>query len=140
MQAPWIPGLTASAIARFMSGTPFTIHDSTFDLNRNGILVDPLPPGTYSGRGENAITVENTGGRNGAVGPGFAQLDLRMAYRVRPGPGRTVDFYGEVFNATNRANFNNPTGDRRSGNFLIPTSLRGGGFPRQFQVGARFGF
>lgn len=140
VEAPWIPGLITSAIVRFMSGTPFTIHDSTFDLNRNGILVDPLPPGTYSGRGQNAITVENTGGRNGAVGPGFAQLDLRMAYRVRLGQGRTVDFYGEAFNATNRANFNNPTGDRRSGNFLTPTSLRGGGFPRQVQVGARFGF
>ena len=133
-------GLNASAILRFLSGTPFTIQDSTFDVDRNGILVDPLPPGTYSGQGENGITVDNDGGRNGARGPGFAQLDLRMSYRVRPGQGRTVDFYAEVFNATNRANFNNPTGDRRSGNFLIPTSLRGGGFPRQFQLGARFGF
>ncbi|MBI1875277.1 MAG: TonB-dependent receptor [Acidobacteria bacterium] len=140
VQAPWIPGLTASAIARFMSGTPFTIHDSTFDLNRNGILVDPLPSGTYSGTGANAITVENKGGRNGAYGPGFAQLDLRVVYRVRPRQGRAVDFYTEVFNATNRANFNNPTGDRRSGSFLIPTALRGGGFPRQFQVGVRLGF
>ena len=140
VETPGIRGLNASAILRFLSGTPFTIQDSTFDVDRNGILVDPLPPGTYSGQGENGITVDNDGGRNGARGPGFAQLDLRMSYRVRPGQGRTVDFYAEVFNATNRANFNNPTGDRRSGNFLIPTSLRGGGFPRQFQLGARFGF
>lgn len=140
VEAPRIPGLNFSAIARFMSGTPFTINDSTFDVDRNGVLVDPLPPGTYRGQGENGITVENNGGRNGAVGPGFAQLDLRMAYRVRPRQGRTVDFYAEVFNTTNRANFSNPTGDLRSGNFLIPTSLRGGGFPRQFQIGARFGF
>ena len=140
VEAPWIPGLNTSAIVRFLSGTPFTIFDSSFDVDRNGILVDPLAPGTYSGQGENGITVDNDGGRNGAVGPGFAQLDLRMSYRVRPGQGRTFDFYGELFNLTNRVNFNNPTGDRRSGNFLIPTSLRGGGFPRQFQVGARFGF
>jgi hypothetical protein len=123
-----------------MSGTPFTIHNSTFDVNQNGVLLDPLPPGTYSGKGENGITVENKGGRNGAYGPDFAQLDLRVAYRARLAEGRTVDFYGEVFNVTNRANFNNPTGDKRSGNFLVPTSLRGGGFPRQVQFGARLGF
>jgi hypothetical protein len=39
-----------------------------------------------------------------------------------------------------RANFDNPTGDMRSGQFLVPTTLRGGGFPRQFQLGLRFGF
>jgi outer membrane receptor protein involved in Fe transport len=140
METPWIPGFNASAIVRWMSGTPFTIHDSTFDLNQNGTLLDPLPPGTYSGMGENGIAVENKGGRNGAYGPDFAQVDLRMAYRARLVEARTLDFYAEVFNVTNRANFNNPTGDQRSGNFLIPTSLRGGGFPRQFQFGARLGF
>jgi hypothetical protein len=140
VEVPWIPGLNGGATARFMSGSPFTIHNSNVDVNRNGIAVDPLPAGTYSGQGENAITVENKGGRNGAYGPGFAQLDLRMAYRVRPAQGRTIDFYAEVINATNRANFDNPTGDQRSGNFLVPTALRGGGFPRQLQVGARLGF
>jgi outer membrane receptor protein involved in Fe transport len=140
VDVPWIPGMTAAATARFMSGSPFTIFDSTFDLDQNGILVDPLPSGSYSGTGQNAMTVENDGGRNGAYGPGFAQLDIRLGYRLRPGPARTLDLFAEVFNATNRANFNNPTGDRRSGNFLIPTSLRGGGFPRQLQLGARLGF
>jgi len=53
--------------------------------------------------------------------------------------GRTVDFFFEVFNVTNRANFSNPSGDQRQ-NFLIATSLAGGGFPRQFQIGARLGF
>jgi hypothetical protein len=43
-------------------------------------------------------------------------------------------------NVMNRANFDNPTGDQRSGQFLVPTTLRGGGFPRQFQLGARVGF
>lgn len=140
IEVPWIPGLTGAATARFMSGSPFTIYDSTFDLDQNGILIDPLPSGTYSGTGQNAMTEESEGGRNGAVGPGFAQLDVRLGYRLRPGTGRTLDFFAEVFNATNRANFNNPSGDLRSGNFLIPTSLRGGGFPRQLQLGARFGF
>jgi outer membrane receptor protein involved in Fe transport len=139
-ELPWIPGLTAGAIARFMSGQPFTIHNTNVDANRNGIAQDPLPAGTYSGTGANAITVENEGGRNGAYGPGFAQLDLRGGYRVRAGGARTLDIFVEVFNATNRANFSNPSGDLRLGNFLVPTSLQGGGFPRQLQFGARFGF
>ncbi|MGQ0734066.1 MAG: TonB-dependent receptor domain-containing protein, partial [Acidobacteriota bacterium] len=140
VEVPGTRGLMASVIARVMSGTPFTVHDTTFDVDRNGVLFDPLPTGTYSGRGANAITVENKGGRNGAVGPGFAQLDLRVTYRVRLANSRTIDVYGDMLNATNRANFNNPTGDRRSGNFLVPTSLRGGGFPRQLQFGGRLGF
>jgi hypothetical protein len=40
----------------------------------------------------------------------------------------------------NEANFANPSGDMRLGTFLVATSLAGGGFPRQFQVGARVGF
>ncbi len=140
MELPWIPGLTLSAISRFMSGQPFTIHNSNIDANRNGIALDPVEAGTYSGQGLNAITVENSGGRNGAYGPAFAQLDLRGGYRLRPGQGRTLDFFVEVFNATNEANFANPTGDMRSANFLIPTALLGGGFPRQLQFGTRLGF
>jgi hypothetical protein len=54
--------------------------------------------------------------------------------------GRTVDFFAEVFNVTNEPNFANPSGDMRLTTFLVPTTLAGGGFPRQFQIGARFGF
>jgi Carboxypeptidase regulatory-like domain/TonB dependent receptor/TonB-dependent Receptor Plug Domain len=139
-EIPWVPGLTLATITRFMSGQPLTIHNTNVDANRNGVGLDPLPAGTYSGQGQNAITVENKGGRNGAYGPGFAQLDMRAGYRLRPGAGRTLDLFLEVFNLTNEANFANPTGDMRSANFLIPTSLLGGGFPRQLQVGMRLGF
>lgn len=140
LDLPQLKGVTLSATARIMSGSPFSMFESTFDTDRNGVLMDPLPAGTYSGAGENGITVENEGGRNGAYGPGFMQIDLRSGYRIRMGPNRTVDLFAEVFNLTNRANFNNPSGDMRSGNFLVPTALRGGGFPRQLQLGARLGF
>jgi hypothetical protein len=139
VEVPWIKGLTAGAVGRFATGTPFTIHNSNVDVNRNNIAEDPIAPGTYSGTGLNAITVENAGGRNGAYGPGSAQVDLRAGYRLRPSQGRSVDFFFEVFNVTNRPNFANPTGDQRL-TFLVPTALAGGGFPRQFQIGARFGF
>ena len=49
------------------------------------MLIDLLPAGTYTGTGENAITVENDGRRNGAYGPGFMQLDVRAGYRIRFG-------------------------------------------------------
>jgi hypothetical protein len=92
-----------------MSSEPFTIHDTTFDLDQNNIGLDPLPAGTYNplpAAGEFVIRdVENKGGRNGARGPGFMQLDLRTTYRIRLGGRRSLDVYGEIFNVTNHANF-----------------------------------
>lgn len=105
-----------------------------------GILFDPLPAGSYSGKGANAMTVDNKGGRNGAYGPGFAQFDTRIGWRFRPGAGRTLDLSADLINVTNRANFVNPTGDQRLTNFLLLTTLYGGGQPRQAQVGIRIGF
>jgi hypothetical protein len=140
VEVPRTTGLTVSALFRVMSGRPFTIFDSNVDEDRNGILVDPLPPGTYSGVGLNAITVDNKGGRNGAYGPNYMQLDMRVGYRVRLNGGRTLDIFAEGFNVTNRSNFTNPAGDRRLPNFLDNNALVGGGFPRQMQIGTRLGF
>jgi hypothetical protein len=140
IEVPRVKGLTAGAVARFLTGQPFTIHNSNVDVNRNNIGVDPIAPGTYSGTGLNAITVENAGGRNGAYGPGSAQVDLRAGYKLRPAQGRSLEFFFEMFNVTNEPNFANPGGDQRLGTFLVPTALAGGGFPRQFQIGARYGF
>jgi hypothetical protein len=136
-----IPGLTAGGVVRMATGTSFTIHNSNIDANMNNVLVDPLPAGTYSGTGQNAMTFENAGGRNGAYGPGTLQVDVRAGYKLRMAQSKTIDFFFEVFNLTNEPNFANPSGDVRSGaTFLVPTSLAGGGFPRQFQIGARYGF
>jgi len=137
---PYTKGLNISTVVRYLSGTPFTIQDTTVDPDRNGILVDPLPRGTYSGRtSRNAITVKNEGGRNGARGPDFFQADLRLGYQFRFGP-MSLDLYGDVFNVTNRANFDVPSGNLSSANFLVLTDLRSGGVPRTFQLGARLGF
>ena len=133
-------GAGKSSLLRIMSGRPFSLIDSNTDADRNGILLDPLPAGTYSGTGANSITVENEGGRNGAYGPNYAQMDVRVGYRIRAGGARTVDVFAEVFNVLNRANFTNPSGDRRLPTFLVVNALLAGGFPRQAQIGARFGF
>src|SRR6266487_2563199 len=107
---------------------------------RCGNSFDPLPAGTYSGVGNTAMTLKNKGGRNGAYGPDYAQLDARLGYRVRAGGARTLDLFAEAFNLTNRSNYTNPPADKRLQTFLVLNGLLAGGFPRQMQLGARLGF
>jgi outer membrane receptor protein involved in Fe transport len=147
-RVPRTGGLTVSGIARALSGLPFTIIDSSTDPDRNGILFDSLPAGTYSGTGRNAMAVAYKGGRNGAYGPGFFQLDLRAGYRLVTDGSRTLDVFGELFNVSDRAAFDNPVtavlghpaADRRLMDFLVLRSLRPGSIPRTGQIGVRFGF
>jgi len=136
-------GITLSSTIRYMSGAPFTIFDSNIDADRNGELNDPLPAGTYSGTGLNAMTdVENNGGRNGAVGPDYFQVDVRAGWRRRLGGERSLEVFLDIFNAANRVNWGNPSGDRRlTATFLQLRELRGGsGFPRQANFGMRLAF
>lgn len=137
---PRTGGLTVSWVARALSGSPFTLIDSTTDPDRNGVFQEPLDTGSYSGEGPDAITVDFESERNGARGPAFFQLDMRFGYRLRLGERRTLDVFGEAYNLTDRANFANPTGNRRSRNFLVRTDLRDGAVPRTGQIGIRFGF
>jgi len=135
-------GASIAGVLRYMSGAPFTLFDSGIDADRNGELDDPLPAGTYSGTAPNAMTnVSNDGGRNGAYGPDYVQVDLRAGWRRRIAR-ETLDLFVEGYNITNRTNFDNPTADRRLiASFLVPTTLRGGsGFPRQAQFGVRYSF
>jgi hypothetical protein len=140
-QVPRTGGLRVSTVIRALSGPPLTIQDTSSDPDQNGILFDPLPAGTYSGTGRNAFTVENDGGRNGGRGARFFQMDVRLGYQFRLGE-RRIEVFGEMFNLTNRANFDAPvaTGDRRLTTFLTYTALRPGGIPRTGQIGARFVF
>jgi hypothetical protein len=147
MDIPKTGGATMATAVRYMSGAPFTLFDSGIDADQNGELNDPLPAGTYSGTAPNAMAnVRYKGGRNGAYGPDYFQVDLRTGWR-RPIAKGTLELFVEVYNITNRANFENPTNtgagaDRRlSATFLVPTQLRGGsGFPRQAQFGVRYVF
>jgi hypothetical protein len=90
-EIPKTGGATLSATARYMSGAPFTIYDSSIDADRNGELVDPVPAGTYSGPSSNRDAMQNVtyaGGRNGAVGPDYFQLDLAPAGGAESGATR----------------------------------------------------
>ena len=57
-----------------------------------------------------------------------------------------VEFFVDVYNITNRTNFENPVNaaagaDRRlTTTFLVPTLRGGSGFPSQAQLGVRYTF
>ena len=107
---PRTGGLKLSAVYSARSGTPFTLVDTTFDADRNGITANEyLPAGSYSGTGgEDAYDVDYEGGRNGARGPNYQRLDLRAGYRIRLGGGRTIDAFLDIFNADRRAELRQP--------------------------------
>jgi hypothetical protein len=137
VEVPRTGGLRVSGISRYTSGAAFTIADSSTDANRNGILTDPLPAGTYSGTGPNAITVTSKGGINGARLPNTFQLDVRVGYRFRAGGNRTLEAYADILNSTDFVAFGGISGDRRLAEFLRPTSA---GAARALQIGARYAF
>lgn len=142
-EIPKAKGTTVSATMRYMSGAPFTIFNSNVDVDQNGELTDPLLAGTYSGTAPESLqNVDSQGGRNGAIGPDYFQLDLRAGWRGRIGNTQALELFLDIFNVTNRANFDNPSGDQRvASTFLVLTNLRGGsGFPRQAQIGVRYSF
>jgi hypothetical protein len=86
--------------------------------------------------------VSEIGAFNAAVpfgidGPSFFGFDVSIRYNFDLGGTRSVGLFWDIFNLANRTNYNNPTGNRSSGNFLIYDSAT---FPRQMQLGARFMF
>jgi hypothetical protein len=138
---PRTGGLSVSWIARALSGTPFSLFNNTIDPDRNGVQAESLAAGSYSGVGADAYTVDDyTSERNGARGPGFFKLDLRLGYQLHFG-SRRVDLFGEIFNVTNRTNFANPSGNEAvATDFLVLTGLSTSTNPRLLQLGARFVF
>jgi hypothetical protein len=145
-EIPKTRGATLATTVRYMSGAPFTIYNSAIDVNRNGELDDPVAAGTYSGTGTNALqNVDFDGKRNGARGPDYFQADVRAGWRHRIQGEKVLELFLDVYNITNRANFDNPVVANRDmrtpTTFLVLTNLYGGGgFPRQAQIGARFAF
>ena len=139
-------GLNVSSAIRYMSGAPFTIYNSAIDVNRNGELDDPVPAGTYSGSAPNSMQdVAFDGRRNGARGPDYFQIDVRTGWHRRIQGQKTLEVYLDIFNITNRANYEMPILANRdmrvSSSFLVLTNLYGGGgFPRQAQTGIRLVF
>jgi hypothetical protein len=108
VEVPRTRGLIVSSGVTYQSGTPFTITDSTLDPDRNGQFQEPLPAGTYTGPASKAeaFTVDYDGGFRGARGPSLFLLNMRTGYRFKLPGGRTLQAHLDIFNVTNRANFN----------------------------------
>ena len=81
------------------------------------------------------------------------QIDVRAGWRRKVNAQKALELFLDIYNITNRANFDNPsssvsgtnmagTTDRRlPATYLVLTNLRGGGgFPRQALMGLRFSF
>lgn len=140
-EVPRTKGLRVSAVFQARSGVPFTLVNTTFDLDRNGLTANEyLPAGTYRGTGANAYEVDYKGGRNGGRGPGYASLDMRAGYVIRMAGGRTLNLFVDAFNATNEANFANPPTDQRAAATFLNLTTLTNGVARTFQLNARLGF
>ncbi len=150
IDVPKTRGLRVSGVYQVRSGTPFTLVDSTNDLDRNGQTINEyLPAGTYRGSGADGLAIDYKGGRNGGRGPAYASFDVRAGYAFRLPGARTLNLFVDMFNASNEPNFASPTNftsgginasDQRLGpTFLNLTSLVNG-VTRTFQLNARLGF
>ena len=139
---PHTGGLNASWVARALSGSPFSLTNANIDPDRNGTLAEPLAAGSYTGSGTNPYTVDKyKSERNGAYGPGFFELDARVGYHFSLPNRRRVEAFVDLFNATNRTNFGNPSGNQAATTaFLILNAYNTSYAPRKIQVGARIEF
>ncbi len=138
---PRTHGLNVSWVARALSGSPFTLVNTNVDPDMNGIQGEPLPVAEYSGTGADTYTVKNyKAERNGARGPGFVSLDMRVGYGFGLGNRRRLEVSADVFNLSNRTNFLNPTADQASAQFLLLTGYSTSYTPRKVQIGARVEF
>ena len=115
--------LQLSAIADFRSSLRFNPSASFGDLNNDGYVND-LPGGIMPGSGCRDLDVGAVNAARRARGltevttvdcPGFANVDLRLSKSLRFG-SRRAELIAQLFNITNRANFNVPNGNISAGN------------------------
>jgi hypothetical protein len=133
-------GLALGATFRYYSGNPV---NETVGVDRNGDADganfdrplrgrDDLTIPIVSKVDENGLAI-----RNGIDGTDKMLLDLRVQYVHTLSGSRTFGLFWEIYNATNRVNFDSPIGDRRSSDFLRSVVADD---PRSMQVGFRVTF
>jgi hypothetical protein len=113
-------GFQLSTIFYYRSALPVNITLG-YDANGDGVNADF--PGTAH--------------RNSGRGPDYYSLDARVSKFVNLGSRFSVQIFAEMFNLTNRVNYNNPSGNMRSSRFGKYTSAQD---PRLVQFGARVNF
>lgn len=81
-----------------------------------------------------------SGGRNNLRGPGFFETDLSIFRTFAISEKVKFQLRAEALNATNHANFANPTSDTNNGNFGFINALYGPNQSRQWRFGMRLSF
>lgn len=134
---PW-RGLGAGAVFRYYSGYP-TNEIVGSDVNRDRDNFD-RPVAGVDDRVlpiQSDLDANGRAVRNGLDGEDQILLDLRFQYLFDLPSNNEIGLFCEIYNATSRVNFANPTGNRRSDNFGVP--IRAGDM-RTMQLGIRYTF
>jgi len=119
--------VTVAPIFRYRSKTPYNVITGV-DANRDGVNFD-LPAGTPH--------------VNNARGSDFAQLDIRLAKKIKFHGAAGLELILEGFNILNDSNPGSFVGTMTSTSFGQPAAFAGDfqrGEQRLFQLGARFEF
>jgi hypothetical protein len=128
VQLPW--DLQLSAIADFRSSLPMN-PTSSIDINLDGYATD-LPGGVmrFSGCRDLNLTAinafrqtRNLPAVSEVTCPGFANVDMRLSKSFRFGADQDLELIAQLFNITNRANYNVPSNNITAGTFGQSTSL-----------------
>ncbi len=154
-----------NGIATLMSGTPFTVFDSTdfsvqgsapeisgFFSNRPNLVpgqnpnAGPHTPAAWLNRGafqqitqdpNSPVQQFGTAGRTIAQGPGYANWDFSMFKNIPVAEGKDFQFRAEFFNILNHTNFRLPDSDISSPTFnQVLAALP----PRLIQLALKFNF
>ncbi len=136
--SPWST-LTIAGTLTAMSGSPInetvgrdTNNDTDSNNDRPVAGVDDLLIPIRS-----ALDSKGRAVINGLQGPGSFNVALSFRYAVPLGGAKNIDISVDIFNVTNRLNFQNPVGNRASGSFMVPNTVS---VSRQMQLGVRFRF
>jgi hypothetical protein len=132
-------GLGAGAVFSYYSGFPINETVGT-DVNSDGDNFDRPVRGVHDAALPIVSAVDANGKaiRNGIDGENVILLDLRFHYLFDMPRKGNLGLFWEVYNATNRVNFANGSGNRRSSNFLVPVATSRP--PRTMQLGIRYTF
>ena len=158
-------GWQVNGIVTLMSGTPFTVFDSTdfsvqgsapeitgFFSNRPNLVAGQNPnsgphtPGAWLNRTafqqitqdpNSPVQQFGSAGRNIAQGPGYANWDFSALKNIRVTEGKEFQFRAEFFDFLNHPNFRLPDSDISSPTF---NQILAAQDPRLFQLALKFLF
>jgi len=132
-------GFGAGAVFSYYSGFPINETVGT-DVNGDGDNFDRPVAGVHDATRPIVSPLDGNGKaiRNGIDGENVMLLDLRFQYVFDMPRSSNLGLFWEIYNATNRVNYANGSGNRRSSNFLVPVATSRP--PRTMQLGIRYTF